>query len=305
MTDRYDRPAMSTILVTGGSGFLGHVLVQQLVGRGDDVVATYDRNRERVPAGVRAVQLDLMDDQSIENAFKSTWPEVVIHTAAVSDLRACEADPERAQRVNVAATLKLARCASALGSRFLFFSTDQVFDGSRSPWLETDLPAPLHTYGRSKADAERELWRILPAATVLRVALVYGRSVSGDRSASEKIVLDLRSGKRPKLFVDEMRTPIAAIDVARATIAAIPERDLAVVHVAGSERMSRHDFGLRVARAFHLDPAMIDSVRLDDVDMMPKRPKDLALDTHRMRSVLRCPPGALDVRLAEEFEALV
>lgn len=305
MAGRYDRVAMSTILVTGGSGFLGHVIVQQLIERGDDVVATFDRNRERVPVGARAVQLDLMDDQSIESAFKATWPEVVIHTAAVSDLRACEADPERAQRVNVAATLKLARCAAALGSRFLLFSTDQVFDGSRSPWLEADLPAPLHTYGRSKADAERELRHIIPTATVLRVALVFGRSVSGDRSASEKIFLDLRSGKRPKLFVDEMRTPIAAIDVARATLAAIPERDLAVVHVAGGERMSRHEFGLRVARAFRLDPAMIDSVRLDDVDMMPKRPKDLALDTHRMRSVLRCPPGALDVRLAEEFEALV
>lgn len=294
---------MTAVLVTGGSGFLGNHVVRHLLERGDDVVATFDQNRERVPNGARAIALDLTDDASIEAVFKSAWPEVIVHTAAISDLRSCEVDPDRAQRVNVQATIKLARMAATLGSRFLLFSTDQVFDGTRSPWLENDVPKPLHAYGRSKVDAERELRRVLPTATVLRVALAYGRSPSGDRSASEKIVLDLRSGRRAKLFADEMRTPVAARDVARATVAAIPERDLPIVHVAGGERMSRYDFGVRVARAFRLDPNMIDPVRLDEVDMMPKRPKDLALDVQRMRSVLRCPPEALEVRLAEDFES--
>lgn len=293
---------MVSVLVTGGSGFLGNYVVRELVAAGHDVFATFFEHEDRVPKDERvtAWKLDLGEELSRDAAFRTAWPEAVIHTAALSELKPCEADPERARKLNVDASAHFARMAAALGSRFVFFSTDQVFSGERELYTESDPPSPIHVYGRTKVDAEREVRRAAPGSTILRVCLVYGRSASGDRSASEKVVNDLRANRRPRLFEDEIRTPIHAKDVARAAVAAIAERDLPLVHVAGTTRLSRYEFGLRVARAYGLDESQIEPVRLDSVDMMPRRPKCLALDSRRMRAVLRCGDVSLDERLRED-----
>jgi dTDP-4-dehydrorhamnose reductase len=298
--------AMTAILVTGASGFLGSHVAARLAAEGHDVLAGFGGRAERVPqhARIEPIAIDLESDASLEAAFKKAWPEVVIHAAAISDLRACEAAPERARRCNVIASVKLARMAAALGSRFLFFSTDQVFDGEAEAYGEADPPRPIHEYGRGKADAEREIRRILPAATVLRVCLAYGTSPSRDRSASEKILLDLRAGRAPRLFADETRTPIAAEELASGVLAAIPERDLEVLNLAGAEPITRYEFGRRVASAFGFDPARIESATLEGADMMPRRPRRLVLESRRLRALLRIPAKSLDENLAREAAAL-
>jgi dTDP-4-dehydrorhamnose reductase len=295
---------MAQVLVTGGSGFLGGYVARELRAQGHEVFATFGEHEDRVPqdAGVTPVAMDLGDEASRQAAFQRAWPEAVIHTAALSELKPCEADPERATKLNVVASAHFARMAAALGSRFVFFSTDQVFDGGKSVYAETDAPNPIHAYGRTKAEAEREVRRALPAATVMRVCLVYGPSSSGDRSASEKIVNELRANRRPRLFRDEIRTPVHASDVARAAVAALSERDLPILHCGGIAALSRFEFGVRVARAFGYDESLLESVALAEVDMMPRRPRCLALDSRRMRAVLRCGDVALDERLREDAE---
>ncbi|MBI4880667.1 MAG: SDR family oxidoreductase, partial [Planctomycetes bacterium] len=278
---------MSHVLVTGASGLVGSRVASVLSAAGHEVTGTFRAHPERLRGSgccASAVELDLADDRSLEAAFRSAWPEAVVHCAALSDLAACESDPEKARRMNYDATLKLARMSGAFGCRFIFCSTDQVFDGEAGGYREEDVPAPIHVYGATKRDAEQELLRIHPAATVLRLSLVYGLSPSGDRSVSERIVNALSRGERLRLFVDEFRTPILADDVAQVILRILPEHEPQILHVAGPERLSRYDLGLRVAAAHGLDPAGIEAVRRDDVATTPRRPKDLSLDITRLRT---------------------
>lgn len=300
---------MAHVLVTGASGLIGSHLYRRIVVEGHDVVGTYHEMKDRVPVadvGGTAVRLDLDDDASIEAAFRAAWPEVVVHCAAMSDLRSCEADPAAAERRNVRATAKLARLSSAVGARFLFCSTDQVFDGEAGGYRETDEAKPRHEYGRSKLAAEEAVRRAHAGATSVRIGLVYGASPSGDRSASEKVVLALRGGAPPRLFVDEIRTPILVDDVARLIVELFPERDLEVVHLAGPDALSRHEFGVRVANAYGLDATRIETVKLADLDLMPPRPPRLTLEIERLRACVREAPVGVDeglARLVENDEA--
>ena len=290
---------MAHVLVTGGSGFLGHHIAGHLAAEGHSVHATYHDHAERTRADgqIQAVALDLTSEESIELAFRAAWPEVVIHTAAISELKACEVDPDHARQVNVEATRKLGKLCAAFGARIVFLSTDQVFAGDAGPYREQDPTGPLHTYGRTKVDAEEALRRVHPDPTILRIALVYGRSPTGDRSASEKVVQSLRSGQRARLFVDETRTPILADDVASACAALMGERNVPLLHLGGPDRVTRHEFGVAVARAFGLDLDGIEEARAADLDLAPPRPADVSFDTRRARSVLRRPPRPLDKAL--------
>lgn len=288
------------VLVTGASGLLGSHLVEQLLAAGHAVTGTFHEHAERAPARERftPVALDLADERSIETAFRASWPDAVLHGAAMSELQACETDPDRATLVNVRWTGKLARLSAAVGARFVFFSTDQVFDGTRGNYSESDSVAPIHHYGKTKVDAEEAAWRHHPSATVLRLALLFGTSPSADRSASEKIARDLASGRPTRLFTDEIRTPLLVDDAARVAVDLLEARDLPLLHVGGPDRVSRHEFGLRVARAFGLPADHIETARLEDADLVPKRPRDLSFDTRKLAVSVRRPPRGIDAALA-------
>jgi dTDP-4-dehydrorhamnose reductase len=295
---------MVHVLVTGASGLVGSHVAARLAAAGHEVTGTFREHEDRIPAGpgpLRGVALDLGDEASCEAAFRAAWPEAVVHCAALSDLKRCEADPDLANAVNVAGTAKLARMAATLGARFLFLSTDQVFDGAQGNYAETAEAAPIHAYGRSKLEAERLVRRCHPSAAILRLALVFGSSPSGDRSASEQVARALAGGAPCRLFTDEFRSPVFVDDVAALIEEALLDRDVGLLHVAGPECVSRYEFGLRVAAAYGLDAARIEPIAHADVELMPPRPKDLTLDTRRLRAWSRNPPRPI----AEALGSLV
>lgn len=294
---------MTAVLVTGASGFVGWHIVCRLIDAGHDVTGAFHRHGGRLGLirGVkRWVRLDLASDSSIEDVFGLESFDAVVRAAAVSDLRACEQDPTRAVRINVQGTAQLAALCQESGARIVFLSSDQVFDGRRGGYVESDPPHPIHVYGRTKLAAEQAIAVAGPSAAVLRLSIVFGPSPQGNRSCSEQILGALERGSRPRLFVDEFRTPIFAADIASAISELVLRQDVGLLHLGGPDRVSRYELGVAVAKAFGYDPALLEPVRLADLDLQPARLPDLAFDTRRARAVLHNPPRRLD----ELLEAL-
>ncbi len=304
------------ILVTGGSGFLGYHVAQRFSADGHSVLATF-RTRSDLLERLRDVQrvvLDLADSGSVVAAYEAAGPDVVVHCAAMPDLGPCQESPELAQRCNVQATAELADLTARGGGRFLFISTDQVFDGEGSLYTEADEPRPLHVYGQTKLDAERVVLTSGTGASVIRTALIYGNSPSGRRSASEQVVNTLRRGEAMRLFTDEYRTPVYVEDAAAAIVtravmetgsggasesATHPPR---LLHVAGPQRLSRYEFGVAVAEAAGLDATAIEAARQADAALPLPRPRDLSLSIARARATLPWTPCALQTGLRRCFE---
>ncbi|MEW6252000.1 MAG: sugar nucleotide-binding protein [Planctomycetota bacterium] len=186
-------------LVTGASGQLGGHVVRQLA----DELARGDLARERsaretsaagVPAatgpailalawrqpvatpGVPVARIDLADLAALRACVAEFRPTHVIHLAALTAVADCHARPADAERLNVEATGALADAAASVGARFVFSSTDMVFAGDAAPYRETDPPAPLSHYGRTKVAAER-LLAGRPGMLTVRIPLMYGLPV--------------------------------------------------------------------------------------------------------------------------------
>jgi len=291
---------MQRILVTGASGFLGSHIASRLSALGYSVFAAYNRHPERLnpiskTLSLKRLKIDLTQPVSIEAAFRSATPHAVVHAAAIADLSPCEQDKALAQTINTNATFEIAKLCSKNQTRLIFLSTDQVFDGSRGHYHEEDNPNPIHEYGRTKAEAEKKVSEEMPTqATVVRVALVYGKSPTGCRSCSEQVVNTLRRGQSPTLFTDEIRNPINAKDVASAITELISiSQLLPCLHLGGPDTVSRYEIGITTAQAYGLESGLIKAVKQADLNLPTPRPPDLSLDTSLARKVLASPPGSL------------
>lgn len=294
--------SMSSILVTGASGFIGAAAVRALASRGHRVHAAYASHPERVPTdvpNVLPVGFDLADATLAERLLREMKPQAVVHLGAMSELIACEAEPECASKINIAGTQAIVDACRAVDAVFVFASTDQVFDGEDGAYLESDTPRPLHVYGKTKLQAEEAVHQLGAKGLALRLSLVYGTSPTGSRSASEQIVAALERGDSPRLFTDEFRTPILVNDVSD-VLCEMVMRMLAgdgilahgaprVLHVGGPARMSRHAFGTWVATAFGFDPGLLCAARQADVESLAQRPRDVSLDSSLARHVLSTP----------------
>ncbi len=266
---------MRRILITGGTGYLGTMLVAQALAQEWDVVATYHTHLPQEPHACWE-SLDLRDAAAAEALVTQLAPDVVIHTAYRQD------GPD-VMAITATGAAAVARGARAVQARLVHLSSDVVFDGERAGrYVETDPPQPVTAYGTAKATAERLVAGIHPAAVIVRTSLIYG----GPRRPGkhELFALDVADGRADALFfTDELRCPIEVGDLAAALLElALLDRS-GVLHVAGADVVSRYEFACLVARAFAHDPSRL---RGGPSPAAPRRPRNCALDSSMARALL-------------------
>ena len=235
--------------------------------------------------------LELTDFDAVQRTFQNDSPQLIVHCAAISSLAGAQADPALARRVNVEATKWLAELAADV--RFVFFSTDLVFDGRKGDYLETDATHPLHVYGETKLAAE-EIVLKNPRHLVVRTSLNAGVSRAGNRGFNEQLRLALQAGQGMTLFTDEFRCPIPAIETARAVWELANQGHAGLFHVAGAEKLSRWQIGqLLVKRR----PELAAKIKPGSARDFPGPPRalDTSLNISRAQKILSVPlPGLTD-----------
>jgi dTDP-4-dehydrorhamnose reductase len=234
--------------------------------------------------------VDLTDAAALAAAIEQIAPRYIVHTAAISSVAGVLADPARARRVNVVATGDLARLAMRSGARFVYTSTDMVFDGESAPYTETHEPSPLSMYGRSKLEGELAA-RNNPNALVLRLPLLYGKPAVTRDSTFVSQVRALRGGAPLSLFTDEYRTPLWLDDAAAAVLLAAESDRIGCLHVAGPERLSRLDMGRLLAERLGVSRPELRPVLRADVPAPEPRARDLSLDDAEYRRAFGAPAG--------------
>jgi dTDP-4-dehydrorhamnose reductase len=266
-----DSPSAACVWVTGAAGLIGHELVRTFVpGAFGRVV------------GLTRADLDLTRAAEVCERFLADRPAAVIHAAAMSKSPACQANPAGARRSNVEATRFLADVAAEVP--FIFYSTDLVFDGLRGGYVEDDAVNPRGVYAETKVEAEAFV-RLHAKGLVIRTSLNHGISPTGDRAFNEEMAIAWRAGRTLPLFEDEFRCPIPAQETARATWDLLAAGATGVLHVAGSERLSRLEIG-RLLAARHQDgEARIEATSLRTYQGAPRSP-DTSLDSSKAEAIL-------------------
>lgn len=273
------------IVVTGASGKLGSVLVGRLENSRRHEVRAWSGTTRAVVGGIELDPVDLSDERALERALEDADPDAVIHAGAISTAEGVRLDPALALAVNVESTRRLAEWSAARGRRFVFTSTDLVFDGSRSWYRETDPARPVLAYGRSKLEAEAHVLAS-PHGLVARLSLLFGPTRSGKPGFYDQAMDALGRGEPRSFFEDEYRTPLAYPVAAEALALLIDSDAVGIVHVGGRERLSRYELMRRAAIACGIDAGLVRPGRQADVVLPEPRPADVSLDTSRLETLL-------------------
>jgi dTDP-4-dehydrorhamnose reductase len=260
------------VLITGAAGLIGGYLIR--------TAARWAPQWD--VRGMTRAEADLTDQAQVQEAWRRCGPSLVIHCAALSRTGACEQDPARARRINVEATRFLAALAGDIP--FVFLSSDQVFDGAKGNYVETDDVHPLNVYGQTKAEAERVVLKN-PAHSVVRIALTAGVSPSGDRSFVEDMLESAAKRRKLTLFTDEFRCPIPAGALAHALWEFAAQPRAGLYHLGGNERLSRWEIGDLLAGRYPELRSWIQPGSLADYHG-PTRPPDLSMRSDKIQALL-------------------
>ncbi|MEU3304635.1 sugar nucleotide-binding protein [Streptomyces sp. NPDC006678] len=250
-----------TVLIIGGSGFLGAELIRQATAAGHPTAASFATGPGEA-AEVAWHPLDLRDPGRIDAVMAAVGPHLVVNASSG------KAD----WAVTAEGPVRLAMAAASCGSRLVHVSSDAVFSGDRVHYDESCLPSPVTPYGAAKAAAETGVLLTCPEAVVARTSLIIG----GGRSVHERAMHQLAAGALDGvLFTDDIRCPVHVTDLAAAILELAFHDASGVHHLAGADAVSRHELGTLIAQRDGLDASRL--------------PTGLRAD-----SAL---PGALDVRL--------
>ena len=277
------------LLIIGARGFVGQHLARR-------ASAEFDVVRADLTAADRAgVVIDLTSVTSIETAFRMASPHVVILLAAISDIDACEAQPQLAEEINARGVARVVEACARAGARLLFTSSAAVFDGTQHGYRESDEPTPLSVYGRTKASAEKLICQALPAAIILRMALVLGFAQDrGTNAMLNKFAEKLRAGQEIPLPNLEYRNPIDPGTLSDFILELLRNPGASgIIHVGASDPISRFDLGMRLAHRLGFSRDLI-KVQNTPTPGRAARGLDHFLLTERIRTICQTPVPTCD-----------
>lgn len=289
------------ILITGSNGLLGQKLVELLVSKAHIETIATARGDNRLPfsAGYRFVEMDITNPEAVDQVLGNVRPDVIIHTAAMTNVDQCEAEKEACWSLNVTATETLiAACA-----RYRIFlehvSTDFIFDGTSGPYREEDAPNPISFYGWSKYAAEKAVMSSDIRWAIARTVLVYG--IAHDMSRSNIILWvkkSLEEGKAIKVVTDQFRTPTLAEDLAMGCFLIADQEAKGVYHISGKDFMTPYEMAIASAEYFGLDTSLISATDASAFTQPARRPPRTGFKLTKARNVLGYEPHSFGEGIA-------
>lgn len=261
------------ILITGGEGLVGSNIP------GDDLLST------DIVDGCQEY-LDVTDAEATQALISKHQPEAVVHCASWIEPDQCENDPLGCYEVNVVGTMNVARACREVGAKFVYISTQLVFDGEKcTPYRESDAPAPLQQYGLSHYCAEQYV-KALENHLILRTSLCHGKCRNGRRYGFIYWVLDsLEEGKEISIVDTLWTSPTDIVDFGNCIRTLIDHDATGTYHYAGDRYLSRYAYAELAAIQAGLDPSRIK--KIDMSILMEKwvatRPLYAGLDSSRLR----------------------
>ena len=270
-------------IVTGSAGLIGSQLVNDLEKSGEIVYSCY--NNVKPLCGI-PTKLNLLNFADIHKIFKKIQPDVIIHSAALTDVEKCEVESELANLLNVKSTEIIAKEAENFGSYLMYISTDYVFDGKKGSYKETDLTNPLNNYGKTKLSGEKIIEDKTSKWSIIRTSTPFGVHPF-KKTFPVWVYENLKINKKINILDDQLTSPTYVPNLSKMILEIITRNLEGFFHLSGSTKISRFEFAKMIATKLNLDLSLLSPVKIDTMPWKAIRPIDSSLDISKINTILK------------------
>jgi dTDP-4-dehydrorhamnose reductase len=238
------------------------------------IATSKGKNRVSKKEGYTYFNLDITNNDSVTQLINSEKPQVVINTAAMTNVDLCEDERKACDTLNVDAVKYLADACTIIDAHLIKISTDFIFDGKDGPYTEEDVPNPLSYYGLSKLKSEQLLQAHSVKWTVLRTIIVFGL---GEKLSKGNIVIwakgALEKGDPLNIIDDQFRAPTLAEDLADICILAAKKKAFGIFNASGKDIMSIYEIVERIAKHYGNSTDHLNKISTETLKQKAERPR--------------------------------
>jgi len=272
------------ILITGGSGLLGQYLNLEL-SKENNILSLYNNNIGNC-TDFKSVKIDITNFQLIEKIFENFLPNIVVHTASISNPQSADKlNPKIVYDVNVNATKKIAELSEKYQAKLIYSSTDLVYAGYRGSMLKEDAKLiPISIYAETKLMGEVKIQETFDNYLILRMALMFGFGLNHSKNHFSQMYKNLKNKNKVKLFYDQFRTPVSLLEAAR-IIGSLCKINVKgeIINTGGKERLSRVELGEILCDKAGLDKSLIEKISMEEFKDLPMV-ADVSMNTEKLQS---------------------
>jgi len=271
---------MKRILITGSNGLLGQKIVE-IFSRSNYPMMLISLEEHSVfdEDSIPYRKVDTTHRQDVRKVIDEFEPDVIIHTAAITNVDQCETERGLAWQVNVGSVENMVFAAKLVGAHVIHISTDYVYDGKKGPYSELDRPNPISYYGRTKLASENVLLTSGLPTTIVRTMVLYGLGHDIKLNFALWLLKNLQEGKQVKVVDDQIGNPTLADDLAFGILKTTELEREGIYNIAGPDLVSRYDFAVVLARIFNLNKKLITPIKTDAIKQPAPRPLKSGLIT--------------------------
>ena len=299
---------MKKVVITGSNGLLGQTLIGLLLEEKEKYQTIgFSRGENRSGRNdFEYISIDITNEEKLKNALLKCKPDVIVNTAAMTNVDACENNKEECDKLNIDVVQYLKEYSEENNTHLIHISTDFIFDGENGPYKESDKPNPLSYYGLSKLKSEDILTNSKIDYTILRTILVYGKVFDMTRN---NIVLWVRQmlseGKEITIVDDQFRMPTYVDDLAMSCKISIDKKAQGVFNISSNKLLSIYQIAQEIADVFGLEKTLIKPISTSTLNQTAPRPPKTGFDLTKTNSELDFYPKSFKEDLQRFKEKLM
>lgn len=261
------------ILITGANGLLGQKTTELFRHETPHEVILTDLHENAFESrGFDYFPMDITKKDEVKDAVKKYLPDIVINTAAYTNVDGCETERELSWKVNVDAVKNFIIASRINSTKIIHISTDYVFDGKAGNYSETSKPGPLSYYGKSKLASENALITSGIDFTIVRTMIIYGTGKNLRPNFAVWLINMLSEKNQVRIVDDQFGMPTMVDDLGWALVKIVDLNKSGLYHVCGSEYCSRYEFAVKLAEVFRLNENLIMPIKTSDLSQTAERP---------------------------------
>ena len=266
---------MKKLVVFGGLGFVGGVISTQALNNWE--VTIFDTNKTYSIDGIPVTKIDISDRNAVIEGIRGIRADTVVNVAAISNIDFAEKNKKNTWDVNVCGAEHIAEACRMIGAKYIYFSSDAVFDGTKELYYEEDFPNPVNYYGKSKAEAEKRVMRRNSNSVIIRISLVLGYPVTGGNAFFLSLKKKLKNDVELAFPVDEFRTPVDVKTLSEAVLELAENDFRGILHIGAIESINRYKLTQKIIAAMGYDPLLVKQKRssTDNQDRVQRHKKGI------------------------------